>query len=179
MMNRNDYKGWQIDPHVVGSADGWRAAVTVSLVAGSFSEKGTLTDEGVFRTKREAENAAVALARAKINGRVQNPSLHSRNASERLLTLQMQTYLLWEAVRHLREEAEAEINSRTRQKRDLTDPPYDLQRLIGGMVVLESGIHKAMDEVKGFYGGKGGSMFGEAWLRDMEDRLRREGEDKS
>jgi hypothetical protein len=24
MMSRNDYKGWQIDPDVSGSADGWR-----------------------------------------------------------------------------------------------------------------------------------------------------------
>jgi hypothetical protein len=71
---------------------------------------------------------------------------------------------LWEAARQLRQEAEAEIESRRRQNKPTTDSPWELQQLIGGMEVLERSLRKAKDDITSYYRSDAGT-FGDNWLR--------------
>lgn len=69
------------------------------------------------------------------------------------------TFLFWEALRHLRQESETETQPRQARGTPVTDPPYDLSRLVGDVRVLEDGMRRAMDDVQAFHrGGEGGVL---------------------
>jgi hypothetical protein len=168
-----EYKGWRIDIEPQEEGHGkWRIAGTLRLVAEQFEGVRPLNDERIFSTKREARMAGIALARTWIDDRINHDPLPGREASARLRSLQERTYLLYDALRHLRQESETEIQNRQARGKPLTDPPYDLAKLVRYMRVLEDGLHKAMDDVTAYHGGGAGGVFDEEWLREREDRFR-------
>jgi len=78
-----------------------------------------------------------------------------------------QAFLFWEACRKLRQEAEAAVEVRGGSF-------ATLGKLAGYAGVLEAGVRKAMDDVTTYRHGGERGLFGEDWLRRMEERLRRD-----
>lgn len=54
----------------------------------------------------------------------------------------------------------------------MTDPPYDLGKLGRYVRLLEDGVRKGMDDVRGYHTGGEGGVFDEEWLRMMEKWFR-------
>jgi hypothetical protein len=176
-MTANEYKGWRIEIEPKEEGPGrWRIAGTLKLVADQYELVRPLNDERMFSTQREASVAGIAVARTWIDDRIKHHPLAGREASARLLSLQWKTHLLLDALRHLRQESETELQRRQQRGEPLTEPPYDLAKLVRYMRVLEDGLHKAMEDVGAYHAGGEGGVFDEAWLRKMEERSRERGE---
>lgn len=108
----HEYKGWEIDLQPNEVPGGWRITGRLRLVTGESEFEAPLNDNRVFPTKRDALVAGTALARTWGDERIKSHPLSGREASARLIALQEKTFLLWEALRHLRQEGEAEVRRR-------------------------------------------------------------------
>jgi hypothetical protein len=89
------------------------------------------------------------------------------NAADRWNDLLERTFLLWEECRRFGHEAEAATEVRG-------GTFATLGKVAGYTGVLEAGIRKAMDDVTTYRHGGERGLFGEDWLKRMEERLRRE-----
>jgi hypothetical protein len=89
------------------------------------------------------------------------------DAANRWNDLLERAFLLWEECRKLRQEAEAAGEV-------LGGSFATLGKLAGYAGVLEAGVRKAMDDVKTYRHGGGRGLFGEDWLKRMDERLRDE-----
>jgi hypothetical protein len=175
-MPGDEYKGYEIDvkPMEAGPRR-WRITGVARLVAGAFKSERPLSDERIFSTEREARAAGVTLARTWIDNRInriKDHPLSGREAAERQISLLEKTHSLWEALHHLRQEIEADVDRRRQKGKPVTDRPYDLGKLARYVRILEDGVRKGMDDAKKYHAGGEGGKFGDAWLKKMEDRFR-------